>query len=219
MAYVVAIDGPAGAGKSTIAAGVAARLGISRVDTGAIYRTVTLIALEHAVTGDADTTALLLELDLRFEDTRVFVGDREVTREIRTPEVTRAVSRVAAYPGVRAGLLDLQRRLGRAHPKGAVLEGRDIGTVVFPDAEAKIYLTATAEERARRRTLELDEKGTPVPYQQVLDEIRVRDRLDSERAVAPLRAAEDAITVDSTGKSIDRVCDEIAEIVRGRIGE
>src|SRR5690349_18276834 len=134
MSYVIAIDGPAGAGKSTIASGVAERLGISRVDTGAIYRAVTLIAIERSVDGEVATAALLDELDLRFEGTRVFLGAREVTREIRTPAVTGEVSRVSAYPAVRAGLLGLQRRLGRSDPNGAVLEGRDIGTVVFPDA-------------------------------------------------------------------------------------
>ena len=211
--YIVAIDGPAGAGKSTIASGVALRLGIARVDTGAIYRAVTLIALERGVDGDEATSALLEQIDLRFEEARVFIGDREVTREIRTPEVTREVSRVAAYPSVRAGLLALQRRLGRAHPKGSVLEGRDIGTVVFPDAEVKVFLTASPEERARRRALEIG-----APYEQVLDEIRVRDQKDSQRAVAPLKAAEDAITVDSTGKTIDQVCDEIAALVHARVG-
>lgn len=214
--YIVAIDGPAGAGKSTIAQGVARRLGITRVDTGAIYRAVTLVALERGIDGDGATAELLRTLDLRFEDARVFLGDREVTKEIRTPEVTREVSRVAAYPSVRQGLLELQRRLGRNHRVGAVLEGRDIGTVVFPDADVKVFLTATAEERARRRALELEEKGTPVPYEQVLEEIRVRDQKDSQREVAPLRMADDAITVDSTDKTIDEVCDEIAGIVRSK---
>jgi cytidylate kinase len=210
--YIVAIDGPAGAGKSTIAKGVALRLSIARVDTGAIYRAVTLVALERGIVGDGETAQLLEDLDLRFEDSRVFIGAREVTQEIRTPEVTAEVSRVAAYPSVRAGLLGLQRRLGRAHARGSVLEGRDIGTVVFPDAEVKVFLTATAEERARRRSLEIG-----APYEQVLEEIRIRDRKDSQRAVAPLRAADDAVTVDSTGKTIDQVCDEIAALVRSRV--
>lgn len=210
--YIVAIDGPAGAGKSTIASGVALRLGIARVDTGAIYRAVTLIALERGVNGEEETSKLLGQLDLAFEDTRVFIGDREITREIRTPEVTAHVSTVAAYPSVRAGLLALQRRLGRAHPTGSVLEGRDIGTVVFPDAEVKIFLTASPEERARRRSLE-----TGAPYDQVLQEILIRDQKDSERAVAPLRPAEDAITIDSTDKTIDQVSDEITLLVRTRM--
>jgi CMP/dCMP kinase len=212
--YIVAIDGPAGAGKSTIASGVAARLGLAKVDTGAIYRAVTLVALERGVAGDLESAALLQNLDLRFEDARIFLGAREVTKEIRAPAVTAEVSRVSAYPAVRAGLLEFQRKLGRNHPRGAVLEGRDIGTVVFPDAEVKIFLTASAEERARRRSLE-----TGVPAEQILEEIRIRDQKDSSRPVAPLRPAPDAITVDSTGKTIDQVCDEIAALVRQRIGE
>jgi cytidylate kinase len=215
--YVVAIDGPAGAGKSTIAAGVADRLGLTRVDTGAIYRVVTLVALERGITTERETAELLAELDMRFEGTRVLIGEREVTKAIRTPEVTREVSRIAAYGAVRSGLLELQRRLGRSHPRGAVLEGRDIGTVVFPDAEVKIFLTATPEERARRRTRELDEKGTPQAYADVLEEIRIRDAKDAGREVAPFRKADDAIEVDSTGKTAGEVCEAIVRIVRSRV--
>ena len=218
MAFIVAIDGPAGAGKSTIASGVAGRLGIARVDTGAIYRALTLRALEQQLSDDGAIATLLPRLDLAFDGEQVFLGEREVTVDIRTLAVTREVSRVSAIPAVRAGLLELQRRLGRAHPVGAVLEGRDIGTVVFPDAEVKVFLTASPEERARRRLKDLEASGTAATHQEVLEAIIARDRYDSERAVAPLKAAEDAVLVDSTGQSTTEVIDEIAGLVRERLG-
>lgn len=214
--YIVAIDGPAGAGKSTIAKGVAQALGIARVDTGAIYRALTLVTLERGLEAEAEVVALLPTLALRFVGEKVFLGDRDVSAAIRTPAVTAAVSRVSAMPGVRAGLLELQRRLGRDDHAGALLEGRDIGTVVFPDAEVKIFLTASPEERARRRLKDLEAAGERTSLAEVLQAIITRDAYDSTRAVAPLVPAADAITVDSTGKTLEEVVTEICALVRAR---
>lgn len=214
----MAIDGPAGAGKSTIARLVAGRLGLVRVDTGAIYRAVALIAAERGLTAEAEIAGAALGLELSFEGGRVLVDGRDVTAEIRTLRISEGASRVSAFPMVRAALLDLQRRLGRAHPRGAVLEGRDIGTVVFPDAEVKIFLTASPETRATRRVLELQTSGAAVDYDEVLASIIDRDRRDTDRSVAPLRPAPDAILVDTTKLSLDDVLDEITRIVRERLG-
>ncbi len=217
---VVAIDGPAGSGKSTVAKAVARELGYVPVDTGAMYRCVALEARSRGVPPEdgAALADLVAGLDVRFEfgeqgQVRVFLGDREVTGEIREPEVSEAASTYAAVPEVRAGLLELQRRFGRARP-GAVLEGRDIGTVVFPDARFKFFVTATPEERARRRYLELQARGEQVSYEEVLAATRARDHADSTRAVAPLRAAEDAEVIDTTGLSVDQVVARIVERVR-----
>lgn len=212
-AFIVAIDGPAGAGKSSIAGAVARRLGMTRVDTGAIYRSVTLVALERGL-GDAEVAGLLPDFTLRFEGDRVFLGDREVTADIRTPAVTAATSRISAVPEVRAGLLELQRRLGREAEGGAVMEGRDIGTVVFPDADVKVFLTASAQERARRRLLDLEAAGADTSFEEVLAAIEARDEHDSGRAHAPLRRPDDATLVDSTGKTPDAVVSEIVDLVR-----
>lgn len=212
---IVAIDGPAGAGKSTVARRVAERLGFIRVDTGAIYRSVALLAQERGLRGEAEIAELAEGLPLRFEGERVLVGPRDVSRAIREPEVSQAASVVSAMPRVRAALLELQRRIARAHPGGAVMEGRDIGTVVFPDAEVKVFLTASVLERARRRHEELAERGVPQPLEDVKREIEARDARDEGRAAAPLRRAEDAVLVDTTGKSVDAVVDEIVELVLG----
>jgi cytidylate kinase len=218
MGVIVAIDGPAGSGKSTAARAAAERLGFERVDTGAMYRAVTLRALEDDIEAPTELGRLTRDLQLRFRGARVLIDDRDVTRAIRSDAVTRAVSRVSAVPEVRAGLLELQRRLGREQPRGAVLEGRDIGTVVFPDAEVKIFLTASDEERARRRHAELAADGARTSYEEVLEGIRRRDRLDGTRAVAPLRAAEDAVVLDTTGKGFDEVVDELVEVIRDQLG-
>lgn len=206
---IIAIDGPAGAGKSSIAARVAKALGMTRVDTGAIYRCVTLVAVEEQLS-DAEIPPVLSGLHIRFEGDRVFIGDRDVSQEIRSPEVTAATSRVSALPAVRQGLLALQRRLALEAPVGAVMEGRDIGTVVFPDAPVKVYLTASSEERARRRLKDLHAAGQMLSLEEVLEAIETRDASDRGRAAAPLRAPEDATRVDSTGKTPDQV---VAEIV------
>jgi CMP/dCMP kinase len=227
--FIVAIDGPAGAGKSTASRRTAARLGFAMVDTGAIYRAVALAATRRgiALDDDARLAELLPEVDVRFAPPaaegagqRVLLGDEDVSIEIRTPPMSLGASKVSGRPVVRAGLLDLQRRLALAPGNaGAVLEGRDIGTVVFPDAEAKFFLTASPEERARRRHAELAAKGDPQTYEEVLADQLRRDRDDSERAVAPLRPAADALVIDTSGVSLDEVVERLVrevELRRGR---
>jgi cytidylate kinase len=210
---ILAIDGPAGAGKSTVARRVAERLGWVRVDTGAIYRSVALLAGRRGIVGAESIGRIAQSLDLKFEGERVIVDGEDVSRAIREPEISTAASRVSAMPEVRANLLELQRRIARAHPKGAVLEGRDIGTVVFPDAEVKVFLTASLEERARRRTEELAERGVPQPFDDVLAEMKERDERDAQRDVAPLKPAADAKMVDTTGRTIEEIVSEIVGLV------
>jgi cytidylate kinase len=207
-APIVAIDGPAGAGKSTVARQLARRLGFTIIDTGAIYRSVALAAQRAGISWEDDNgLARLLDagLGLTFQGERVLLRGEDVTEAIRTPEISRGASVVSARPVVRQKLLQLQRDLGRAAPRGAVLEGRDIGTVVFPDADVKFFLTASDEARAQRRHAELNEKGLSVPLPEVLADQRRRDKDDTERAIAPLRAAVDAVVVDTTGFDLEQV--------------
>lgn len=222
----VAIDGPAGAGKSTIAKAAAARFGFIYVDTGAIYRTVGLAARRAGVDPhDAQSVLPLLPgLSIRFDygeegTQRMFLGEEDVSAEIRTPEISMYASAVSAIPGVRAFLLDMQRDM--AKKTSVVMDGRDIGTVVLPDAGLKIFLTASVEERARRRLAELADKGDTSTYEEVLADMQERDRNDSTRAAAPLKAADDAVLVDTSDmdleESIDHVCALIAE--RFSLGE
>lgn len=227
--FIVAVDGPAGAGKSTTSRRLAARLGFAMVDTGAIYRAVALAASRQGIAFDDDARlgSLLPEVRIRFEPPppgvegagqRVLIGDEDVSQAIRTPPMSLGASAVSARPVVRAGLLDLQRRLATAPGnRGAVLEGRDIGTVVFPDADAKFFLTAADEVRARRRFLELQAKGDPQPFEAVLADQRKRDRDDSSRDVAPLRAAADAVAVDTGSLSLDEVVDRLVVEVESRL--
>ncbi len=227
--FVVAIDGPAGAGKSTTARRVAARLGFAMVDTGAIYRTVALAASRAGVAYDDDARlgALLPSVAIRFAPPpagnegagqRVLLGDEDVSQAIRTPPMSLGASAVSARPVVRSGLLELQRRLATApENRGAVLEGRDIGTVVFPDADAKFFLTAPDEVRARRRFLELQARGDPQTFEAVLADQRKRDRDDSSREVAPLKPADDALLVDTGSLTADEVVDRLVAEVDGRI--
>lgn len=223
VAITVAIDGPAGAGKSTAARLLAGRLGYDLLDTGAIYRTLALLASGQGVSWEsgAGVAALATGLDIRFrllgDVNHVFVGDRDVTADIRTPPISDGASRVSALPEVRAALLELQRRLGAQG--GVVAEGRDVGTVVFPRAGAKFFLTATAEERARRRTAELRAAGHAADEQAVLAEIQARDRRDTERAVAPLRKADDAIEIDTSRLGPAEVVAQMFAIVRQRAGQ
>jgi len=217
---IVAIDGPAGAGKSTAARLLAARLGYALLDTGAIYRSMALRARERGVAWDdgPGIAALADGIDIAFrlEGTvnRVTLNGQDVTTAIRTPEMSDGASRVSALPEVRAALLGLQRRIGAAG--GVVVEGRDIGTVVFPDAEAKFFLVANADERARRRVAELTAAGKPVDAEQTKAEILARDARDSTRATAPLRKADDAIEVDSSTLDPDAVVARMAEVVAAR---
>jgi cytidylate kinase len=219
---VVAIDGPAGAGKSTTARMLAERLGYSLLDTGAIYRAVALMARQGGVPWDdeARLAALVTGLDIgfRFEAgvNRVFVNTRDVTTEIRAPEISDGASRVSALPQVRAALLGLQRRLGAGG--GVVVEGRDVGTVVFPQAGAKFFLTASPTERARRRAAELRAAGRAVDEQAVLDEIVARDDRDTNRAVAPLKQAPDAVQIDSDHLTAAEVLERLVTEVRKRGG-
>lgn len=215
----IAIDGPAGAGKSTIAKAASARLGFIYVDTGALYRAVGLYAIRQGVTAlNEETVPPLLnraEVSLRFIDgaQRVFLNGEDVSEAIRQNEVSMAASRVSAIPAVRAFLFELQRKI--AEENNIIMDGRDIGTVVLPHAQVKIFLTASAEERAKRRFLELQEKGQEVSYDAILAEIRERDHNDSTRAIAPLRQAEDAILIDTSTASLP----EAIELVLQTIGE
>jgi cytidylate kinase len=207
-APIVAIDGPAGAGKSTVARQLASRLGFSMIDTGAIYRSVALAAERRGISWDDDEALrqmLAGGLGLGFQGERVLLDGEDVSEAIRTPGISRGASVVSARAVVRKALLQLQRDLGRAATRGAVLEGRDIGTVVFPDAEVKFFLTASDEARAGRRHAELAERGLSIPIEEVLADQRRRDRDDSERAIAPLRAADDAILVETTGLDLEEV--------------
>lgn len=217
----MAIDGPAGAGKSTVARQLAKRLGFNMIDTGAIYRSVALAARRAGVAWDDDEgLRKLLDagLGLTFADEdRVLLHGHDVSEAIRTPEISRGASVVSARPVVREKLLGLQRELGLSAPRGAVLEGRDIGTVVFPEAPVKFFLTASDEARARRRHAELAEKGLVVPLQEVLDEQRRRDKDDSQRAIAPLRPAPDAIVLDTTGLDLAEVVDRSHALAAARL--
>ena len=209
---VIAIDGPAGSGKSTVARRLAERIGLAYLDTGAMYRAVTFAALRRCLDPDDvdKVDALGRELDLHVGLDRVMVDGVDATIEIRGPEVTRAVSIVAANPGVRDELRRRQREWAEAHG-GGVIEGRDIGTVVFPDAELKVYLTASPEARAQRRAREV----TELDYETVAADIARRDALDQGREHSPLSEADDAITVDTTDRSVDEVVDELLRRIDG----
>ena len=222
---IVAIDGPSGAGKSTVAKAVAKELGFSCLDTGAMYRAIAWQALQNGVS--LDDEAALGEIartyDIAFGHVegdpvpkRVFIGDAEVTDAIRTAEIDRAVSPTSAAPSVRAALLDQQRRIGNGGDY--VVEGRDIGTVVFPDAAVKVFLTASDEERAHRRVRQNVDRGIgSIDYEEVLTDLRRRDAADSSRATAPLRAAEDAVQIDSTSHYIEEVIDQICTLAREKM--
>lgn len=216
---IVAIDGPAGAGKSTVSKILALRLGFTLVDTGAIYRCVALKARRAGVAFDdqAGLKRLLDGLEVRFkmdeESNRVLLDGEDVSVAIRTPENSLAASQVSSRPVVRDGLLDLQRRLALAAEKGAILEGRDIGTVVFPDADVKVFLFADPKVRATRRFEELFQKGHEKPVGEVLAEQNKRDKEDSEREVAPLKPADDAVQLDSTALPLSDVVHRIEALV------
>ena len=218
----IAIDGPGGAGKSTLAKGLAKKLGFAYVDTGAIYRTVGFAARARGIAPDdaAAVSAMLkdIKVEARFEGGRQdmyldgeFLGDR-----IREHEISHYASAVSAIPAVREYLFDMQRSIADEH--NVIMDGRDIGTVILPDAQLKIFLTATAEERAERRTRELEEKGQKADYAQILADIKERDERDSSRAIAPLKAADDAILFNNSGYTPEQSLSEALAIVKDKLG-
>ena len=217
----VAIDGPAGAGKSTVARAAAKELGFIYVDTGALYRAVGVYCLQNnIVTTDAQGVGAILKditVELKFIDgvQHVFLNGDDVSTEIRLPEASMAASNVSAIPSVRAFLFDLQRDI--AAKNNCLMDGRDIGTVVLPNAEVKIFLTADPEERAMRRFKELQEKGSSVTYKEVLDDLLVRDYNDSHREIAPLKPAEDSVTINTTGMTLEESINKIIETVKEKM--
>ena len=218
----VAIDGPAGAGKSTLARRLAAEMGYIYVDTGAMYRAIGLYALragKDPKDNDA-VNALLPQIELRLAsiegEQHIYLKEEDVSTAIRTEAAGMAASAVGANPAVRAFLLELQRDM--AKKQDVLMDGRDIGTVVLPDAEVKVFLTASAEERARRRMLELEERGTPEPYAAILRAIQERDWNDTHRDAAPLRQAEDAVLLDTTALDFVQSEDALLHIIRERTG-
>lgn len=211
----IAIDGPAGAGKSTIAKMVSAEMGYIYVDTGAMYRAVALYLTENNIPDEeAEKHMEEVEVSLKFADgtQRVYLGDRDVSDLIRTPEISMAASRTSAIPAVRARLFDLQQKLAREN--NIIMDGRDIGTVVLPNADVKIFLTASAEERANRRFKELAEKPDCPTYEEILKDIIQRDYNDMNRETAPLKQAEDAVLVDTTELTLEQSAARIAEIIK-----
>lgn len=220
--YAVAIDGPSGAGKSTLARAAAERLGILYVDTGAIYRTIGLYVQRRGI-DPKDTAAVLAALpDIRIgmeHDAdgmqRMLLNGEDVTADIRLPEISMYASAVSAIQGVRDFLMEMQRSLARE--RSVIMDGRDIGTVVLPDADVKIFLYADVEVRAKRRELELRQRGTPKPYEEVLREMEERDYNDTHRAAAPLRAADDAIMVDTSSMDFDASLALLLDVIRGSV--
>ena len=220
--YAVAIDGPSGAGKSTLARAAAERLGILYVDTGAIYRTIGLYVQRRGI-DTKDTAAVLAALpDIRIgmdhDDDgmqRMLLNGEDVTADIRLPEISMYASAVSAIQGVRDFLMEMQRSLEREC--SVIMDGRDIGTVVLPDADVKIFLYADVEVRAKRRELELQQRGTPKPYEEVLREMEERDYNDTHRAAAPLRAADDAIMVDTSSMDFDASLALLLDVIRGSV--
>jgi cytidylate kinase len=215
---IVAIDGPSGAGKGTIARAIAARLGFRHIDSGAMYRAIGWLALRDGIPLDdeAGVAALAEQARMAVSPSLVTIGGVDVTQAIRTPEIDRAAAAVARLPRVRRALVERQRESGAGG--GVVMEGRDIGTVVFPDAEIKLFLDAAPEERARRRAADPAHSARSNPLIEVGTALAARDELDRTRTVSPLFAAPDAILVDTTGKTIDRVVDEVMAIVDRILG-
>ncbi len=218
----IAIDGPAGAGKSTIARSLAAKLGFIYVDTGALYRAVGVNAMRAGMdTKNAEQVTSVLgdtKVSLRFVDgeQRVFLGEEDVSLAIRTPEASMAASNVSAIPAVREFLFDLQRNIAKEN--NCLMDGRDIGTVVLPEAQVKIFLTASAEVRAKRRYDELLAKGMKAEYNDVLEEMIQRDYQDSHRAIAPLKQADDAVLVDTSEMNLEQVLEALETIVKEKTG-
>lgn len=213
----IAIDGPSGAGKSTVAKALAKKLGIVYVDTGALYRTVGYAAIERGVgTKDADGLGAMLpdiHIDVRYEDgvQCVYLNGENLGDRIRRPEISMAASDVSSIPVVRAFLLDTQRDIARRN--SVVMDGRDIGTVILPDADVKVFMVASAEARALRRTKELEEKGMPANYEDVLREMKERDAQDSGRAIAPAIPAPDAVHLDNSELSVEESVQAVIDLI------
>lgn len=220
----IAIDGPSGAGKSTIAKTLAAKLNFIYIDTGAMYRSVGLFTLRKGIDAktEHDKVCEILDeinLTIRYQDgvQHIFLNGEDVSDKIRTPEVSIAASAVAVIPAVRLKLVELQRQL--AAKSDVIMDGRDVGTYILPDAEIKIFLTATVEDRARRRFEELTQKGTEVSYEEVLEDMKWRDKNDSSREFAPLKAADDAILVDTTGNTLEQSVTLMSDMICSKIEE
>ena len=217
----IALDGPAGAGKSTIAKGAAKALGFIYVDTGALYRTVGLKFIREGydtqLNCDIDTILKMIEVDIKFIDgtQHVFLNGEDVSEAIRTPEASMMASAVSAKPAVRAFLLEMQRKLAREN--NVLMDGRDIGTVVLPNATIKFFVTASVEERATRRYKELIEKGMDVKYDDIYKDIETRDYNDSHREIAPLKPAEDSIMFDTTSNTLEESLDKLITIIKERV--
>ena len=219
----IAIDGPSGAGKSTISRKAAEKFGFIYVDTGAIYRTIGLATKIRGVSLD-DTAAVIellptLEIELKYNDAgeqHMYLDGNDVSRDIRLPEVSMLASKVSAIPEVRAFLVDMQR--GMAEKYDVIMDGRDIGTVILPNADLKIFLTADVRDRARRRYEELRAKGMEKPFDEVLAEMEQRDEQDTQRAAAPLKAAEDAVLLDTSGNTLEESIDEVCRLISEKTG-
>lgn len=220
---IVAIDGPAGSGKGTVTKEIAKRIGLINLDTGATYRCVALASIKAGLSlSDEDGIVNLIdELKIEFkydnDSIRVFLNDKEVTDEIRSFEVNKIVSQVSSIVPVRLKMVDLQRRM--AEGKNVIMEGRDIGTYVFPNADVKIYLDADVEERAKRRFKENKEKGMDVSFEEILENIKKRDENDKNKTIGALKVAEDAIIVDSTKLTIEEMTDEVEKIIKRKMEE
>ena len=217
----IALDGPAGAGKSTIAKGAAKALGFIYVDTGALYRTVGLKFMREGydtnLDCDIDSILKMIEVDIKFIDgtQHVFLNGEDVSEAIRTPEASMMASAVSAKPSVRAFLLEMQRKLAREN--NVLMDGRDIGTVVLPNATLKFFVTASVEERATRRYKELCEKGMDVKYEDIYNDIETRDYQDSHREIAPLKPAEDSILFDTTGNTLEESLTKLINTIKEKI--
>ena len=222
--HAVAIDGPSGAGKSSLARRAAAQLQFLYVDTGAIYRSIAWYALQEKVSLESaqEIAALLpgLQLSVSYGEDglqHMLVNGMDITEQIRLPEVSAASSKVAAVPAVREYLLEMQRQLAREH--NVIMDGRDIGTVVLPEADCKIFLTASAQVRARRRCTELAERGTPVAYETVLEDMQRRDEQDRTRSVAPLQQAKDAVLLDTSALNFEESARALVQIIKEKLAD
>jgi cytidylate kinase len=217
----IAIDGPSGAGKSTVARSLARRLGYVYIDTGAMYRSLALRVKEEGIPPENESTLRQLALSIHIHfvtgggQPRVFYEGKDITEAIRTPEISRLASSISKQKGVREALVQMQRKMGKKG--GVILEGRDIGTVVFPDADVKFYLDAEGDERARRRYDEMVEKGVKVDFKETREELSRRDYNDTHRVHSPLKKADDAVFIDSTHRSAEEVVEEMARVIKERM--